>query len=171
MQLVEVSFEVKLPPDLLQLERMMLGEFKTAADETAEEMARLIREKITAPDEDGRVIDSSHELLESIEGEAFERGDEISAEAWSGAPQAEFIEEGRDPGYVSPRIILDWMLEKGISPRGGETTLQAAHAIAAKISREGFEGREIFALSLEEAESYAIEALDRAVTRINRRLS
>jgi len=171
MQLAEVSFDVWFPPDLLRLEQLMQEEFKTAADETAEGMVELVRAKIITPDERGRVIDSSHELLESVEGEADDHGDVISAEAWSDARQAEYVEEGRDTGYVSPQVILDWMLEKGISPRPGETTLQAAHAIATKIAREGYEGRHIFARSLEEAESLAIEAVDRAVTRINRRLS
>jgi len=171
MQLAEVSFDVQFPPDLLRLEQLLLGEFKQAADETAEGMADLVRHKVTMPDEHGRVIDSSHELLESIEGEAFDEGDQISAKAWSDARQAEFVEEGRGGGYVSPLVIAEWMLEKGISPRGSETLMQAASAIATKITREGFEGRHIFAETLEESESIAIEAIDRALTRIQRKLS
>lgn len=171
MQLAEVSFDVVLPPDLLRLEALMLGEIKQAADETAEAMGDALRLRITTPDEHGRVVDSSHELLESIEEDAAEHGDEIEAFARSTSAHAQWVEEGRPAGPVPVMAIVEWMLEKGISPRGGETLLQAAHAIARKITREGFEGRHIFAETQEEADSIAIEALDRAVERIRRRLS
>lgn len=171
MQLAEVGFDVYLPPDYLRLAELMLGEFKVAADETATWMGDRLRERITTPDSRGRVIDSSHELLESIEEEAFVLGDHISAEAWSTAAQAEWIEEGRPPGPAPIAPIIAWMLDKGIAPRDGETLEQAAHAIATKIMREGFEGRPIFEETLEEADSIAIAALDRAMIRINQRLS
>ena len=125
MQLAEVSFDVVMPPDLLRLEELMLGEFKQAADETAEGMGDLIRLGITTPDEHGRVVDSSHDLLESIDEEAKARGDEISAEAWSTSAHAKWVEEGRPAGPVPVMAIVDWMLEKGLSPRGGETLFQA----------------------------------------------
>lgn len=170
MQLAEVSLDVLLPPDLLRLEELMLGEIKQAADETAEAMGDRLRLRITTPGEDGRVIDSSGELLESIEAEAFVRGNEIAAEAWSTAEQAEYVEEGRPAGPVPVMAIVEWMVEKGISPSGGETLLEAAHAIATKVAREGFEGRHFFADTLEEADSMAIEALDRALQRVQQRL-
>jgi hypothetical protein len=171
MQLATVTFEVTFPADYLRLEELMLGEVKQAASETAQAMSGLVRQKITEPDAQGRVIDDTHELLNSIENDIAVYEDHIAALCWSDVAHAAFIEEGRDPGFVSTETIIEWMLDKGIQPRAGETTEEAARAIALKISREGYVGRHIFEQSLEEADSIAIEALDRASARLSRRLS
>lgn len=171
MQLATVTFAVDLPPDYLRLEQLVMGELKLAGDETAEALADLVRLHITTPDADGRVIDSSHDLLNSVQEDAQLFADHIVIEVWSEQAHAEYVEDGRPAGPVPVAAIIEWMLEKGISPRNGDTLAQAAHAIAHHIMTTGFAARHPFAHSLEEADAIAIEAIDRAQARLNARLN
>jgi hypothetical protein len=166
MLLADVSFDVEFPPDLLRLDELMMGEFKTAAEQTALLTSDRVRHNIVQMG-----IDAGHALLNSVDWDVNEDGYDLIAEVFSLEQHALWIEEGRGPGPVPVAPIIEWMMDKGISPREGETLEQAAHAIANHIAREGYEGRHPFQLALDEAESIAIAAIDRALMRINRRLA
>ncbi|HEX8556670.1 MAG TPA: HK97 gp10 family phage protein [Pyrinomonadaceae bacterium] len=166
MQLAEVDFDVWLPADLLRLDELMHREFETAAKHTAVQGADRLRHKIV---EGGAVASSA--LLNSIDWEVDEEGYDLAAVIFSTEQHAVWVEEGRGPGPVPVGPIIEWMMDKGITPRDGDTLEQAAHAIANHIAKTGFEGRHYFETTLDEMESIAIEAIERAVARINRRLS
>ena len=78
--------------------------------------------------------------------EPFIQGDKIGM---FGARYSEFMARGRGPTSESKRgrlfpVILQWINDKGISPRGNITKRTLAWLIAAKIDREGYKvtGRE-----------------------------
>jgi len=166
MELARCEFVVEYPPDYLRLEEMVQGELKTAAKHTGVKTSDRVRHNIV---EAGAV--ASHALLNSVEWEVTEDAYELVAEIYSLEKQALWIEEGRAPGPVPVAPIIEWMLDKGITPREGETLEQAAFAIARHIAKTGYEGRHVFADAGDEMTSIAIEAVDRAAQRIGRRLA
>ena len=167
----QVDISVFVPPDVLALEQLMLGELHRGMRGVVDKTANKVRANITEPDDAGRVIHNTHELLKSVDTDVDETEQMIEGRVFSDVEHAEWVEEGRPPGPVAVEIIIEWMLDKGIQPREGETLEQSAHLIARKIRREGYEGRYPFARALDGADDLLTEAIHAATERLNRRLS
>lgn len=74
------------------------------------------------------------ELLNSI------REDEINDDGFSirYLSYGQFIEEGRGKGFPPVKPIQDWIRERGIRPRKGQSVEQLSYAIAKKLAKKGY---------------------------------
>lgn len=163
---VVVSIETVIPAEVRDLHALVMREVATAAKQTGQQTSNRVRAILV---EDERKVTSA--LLNSVDFDVSFTDTEVTVEIFSTELHAYFIEHGRKPGYVSPEIILEWMMDKGITPRAGETIETAARAIARHITLHGFEGSHAFERALEESVDLSTAAVTRAARRVAARLA
>lgn len=77
---------------------------------------------------------ASGRLLKSIrEGEVDNNGFSVVYQSYG-----QFVDQGRGRGFPPVKPIQDWIRERGIKPRKGQTVEQLSFAIAKKLAKRGY---------------------------------
>lgn len=101
-------------------------------------------------------INASGDLARSFRvTDSGEKGIELSFDGYG-----VIVDEGRRPSSKMPPVkpIQDWLRDKGIRPRGGETIEQLSFAIAKTIQRRGYRPQPFIQMTLNDfAETLALE--------------
>lgn len=149
----DVAVEFRVPVAVENHGEQMIAVIVRACEDATELFREEVRRNIETNDRspDRQPADDVIERLQAAvlsQVEAEHDGMLEMSVSWL-HPAAYWWEHDRKPGYVSPAVIVEWMLSHNIEPRDGDTVEEAAAKIARKITKKGWTGLHPFADAME----------------------